>query len=156
MNCKQAQKYIVPFLDGELEDAAEFSSHVNTCEACRQELMRFQRSFENAVLRQKEQEHRIQPSRGFLAKLNGRIDEFERQPFGAEVASAIRRMFTRERMAFAGWIAALVLLSISLGRHVKVETVSYNPFVDAQYVETRIELRLGDSVQIPLVQIIGN
>lgn len=156
MGCKQAQRHIVLFLDGELEDAAEFSAHLDICEQCRQELVRFQGSFENAVLRQREQEYRVQPSRALLAKLNDRIGEFEHQPFGAEAVSAIRRLFARKQRAFVGWIAALILLSVYLGQYVKVEAVSDHPFVGAPYAETRIELHLGDSVEIPLAQIIGN
>jgi hypothetical protein len=55
----------------------------------------------------------------------------------------------------AGWIVALILLSFHLGRYIQAEAISYNPYAGQQFAESRIELRLGDQMRVPLIRIIG-
>ena len=155
MNCKQARKYIVPFLDGELADAAEFGAHINACASCRRELVAFQWSFERTVLREVEQEPQIQPDPHLLAKLNRRIDAHEGRSRWADMASRLRRLLTRERMAVVGWAAALILLSVQVGQHVRIETVSHNLYPAEQFAETRVELHIGSVMQVPLIRTVG-
>ena len=40
MTCREAERLVMPYINGELTDAelAEFLKHIDTCEDCREEL----------------------------------------------------------------------------------------------------------------------
>ena len=155
MNCKRVRREIIPYLDGELKEANELQAHLDGCAACRRELEDLRRSFAGIVLAEREREPSISPSPHLLSRINRRLDEIEEYAFWISATRALRWFFVRERVAFLGWCAGLVLLCLQLGQHVQIETVTFHSGVDLHLAETRIELRLGDLMQFTLVKFVG-
>lgn len=155
MNCRQARKYMIPFLDGELEDDAELTTHLETCEACRREVGEFQRSFEQLLVPEKEGEQRLQPSPYLLTRLNRRIDEIEQYSFWIPLIRGLRWLLAPDQLVMAGWGVALLLICLELGNYFQIETIAFNPGADPRLAETRVELRLGDLMQVTLLRFVG-
>jgi hypothetical protein len=155
MNCKRARREMIPYLDGDSERKESLRTHLETCVECRRELEDLRRSFAEIVLAEREREPSISSSPHLLSRINRRLDEIEEYAFWISATRALRWFFVRERVAFLGWCAGLVLLCLQLGQYVQIETVTFAPGVQRQLAETRVELYLGDLLQVTLVRFVG-
>ena len=140
MRCREARKWMIPFLDGELEDAAEFSAHLNACARCRSELERFQRSFDLTIGKAKKMEVRIAPSPYLLSKLNRRIDELENTTFWSRLARAISRTGFRKRIPAFSCAVVFLILFIGLAGQIQLVHIRENRSSMPQFAEERLEL----------------
>ena len=140
MRCHEARSLMIPFLDGELEDATEFEAHLEDCDKCPRELTRFQRSLELTVGRARETEVRVEPSPYLLAKLNRRIDELESTTLWSRLARAISWTGFRKRIPAFSCAVVFLILFIALAGQIQLVHIRENPASMPQFTEERMEL----------------
>lgn len=140
MRCRETRKRMVPFLDGELEDATEFGAHLNTCEKCRRELERFQRSFDLTIRKAKEREVCIDPSPYLLTKLNRKIDELESGTIWSRLARGVTWTEVRRRIPAISCAVVFLILFIALAGQIRLVHVRENRSSISQFAEERLEL----------------
>ena len=140
MRCREARRRMIPFLDGELEDATEFGAHLNTCERCRKELESFQRSFDLTIRRAKGREIRLEPSPYLLTKLNRRINELESATIWGRLARALTWPGFKERIPVISYAVIFLILFITLAGQIRLVHVRESRSSIPQLTEERLEL----------------
>ena len=152
MRCHEARSLMIPFLDGELEDAAEFRAHLNTCAPCRGKLEKFQRSFELTVGRARETEVRVEPSPYLLSKLNRRIDELENTTLWTRLARAVSRTGFRKRIPAFSCAVVFLILFIGLAGQIQLVHIRENRSSIPHFAEERLELVIDGLPPIEIVR----
>ena len=153
--CRRARREMIPYLDGEQAATDGLQAHLAGCAACRRELEDLRRSGAQIVLAARDGEPSISPSPHLLTRLHRRLDEIDEYSCWISVARALRWLCVRERVSLLGWCTALALLCMQLGQHVQIESVSSNSGMDARLAEMRLELHVGDLLQVTLVRFAG-
>ncbi len=112
MKCKDVRKNMVAFLDGEIAspDAQGVRRHLEGCEACQEEAELLSRTLEAAVGRARGKQVPDPPE-----NVGSLFWQKERQQRAKAHAAPPWRLFGSPRLAFAGRIAAITVVSAALG-----------------------------------------
>lgn len=138
MRCRNARKWVVPYLDREMTEVKDLEAHLAECPSCRAEVERMRTSFNSLVGESRRRESSVALIPNLAASVNNRIDD------GNGWLRRIRQSLGPRPLSTVAWTAATLLLVAQLAGHVRLETCSDN---------TCAIIHFGSTVEIPILQI---
>lgn len=138
MRCRNARKWLVPYLDREMTEAKDLEAHLAECPTCRAELESLRTSFDSIVGESLSHQSSAASTPNLVASVNNRIDD------GDGWLLRIRKSLGPRPLSTVAWTAATLLLVAQLAGKVRLETCSD---------DSCAIIHFGSAVEIPILQI---